>query len=113
MLHAAVEQTIALMSTSGPPSHPVFMVEAYLAPKAAGERRDVAVDVDGSVVVEVIDIPSDEVALFLVIAADAAAAGEVIRQRGLRPIRVVPARWDRGSRNGIDVPGDQLGNHPM
>lgn len=71
-----------------------FMVEAYRSEAASADRRDVAAAVDGTVVVGVIDIPSDEVALFLVLAADAAAAGAVIRERGLRPIRVVAAHWD-------------------
>lgn len=81
--------------TRGRVEQPVFMVEAYRSSVGeAVEPRRVDVHVDGTVIVGVIDIPSDEVALFLVIAADASTAGELVRARGLRPIRVVPAHWD-------------------
>ena len=101
------------MRPPGPTRQTLFMVEAYLAQQAGVELPDSAADVDGDVVVEFIDIPSDEVVLFLVIAADAGAAGEIIRQRGLRPIRVVAAHRSRGSRTEQSRPGAGLGNHPM
>lgn len=97
------------MTTHGPADHPVFMVEAYRSADVAGgatDPRRIEIDVDGTVVVGVIDIPSDEVALFLVVAADSLAAGEVVRERGLRPIRVVPASWDAvpGGRGAMSDP---------
>jgi hypothetical protein len=67
------------------------MVEAYRSGGAAGEDL---VPFEGPWVVGVIDIPGDEVALYLVDAPDAAAAGRLVVGRGLRPIRVVDVRWN-------------------
>jgi hypothetical protein len=50
--------------------------------------------VDGDRVLGVIDIPGDEVTLYLVAAPDADGAERVILDRGLRPIRVVDVRWE-------------------
>jgi hypothetical protein len=78
----------------------VFMVEAYRSTALADDRepdpdlegRGGATDGDRTVI-GVIDIPADEVALFLIFASDASAAREIVRARGLQPIRVVPASW--------------------
>jgi hypothetical protein len=95
------------------------MVEAYRPDAASADsgRRSV-IEADGTVVIGVIDVPSDEVALFLVVAADAAAALAVVRDRGVRPIRVVPATWDAADRRpghgrpGASARGSRPGSDP-
>jgi hypothetical protein len=69
----------------------IFLVEAY---RPVADRDGMRlVGVDGTGVVGVIDIPGDEVALFLIVAADAEAAARAVGHHGVRPIRVVPANW--------------------
>jgi hypothetical protein len=70
---------------------PVFLVEAY---RSRGPVDDGAsVVVAPGAIVGVIDIPRDEVILYLVHAPDGHAAERLIRDRGGRPIRVVDVRW--------------------
>jgi hypothetical protein len=85
---------------------PLFMVEVYRsATEPAGMESGVG---GGEPVLGVIEIPGDEVALYLVAVSDAAAAERVVVSRGQRPIRVVDVRWRL---DGLDRNGS--GKHPM
>jgi hypothetical protein len=85
---------------------PLFMVEVYRsAVEAPGMESGVG---GGEPVFAVIEIPGDEVALYLVAASDAATAERVVAGRGQRPIRVVDVRWRL---DGLDRHGS--GKHPM
>lgn len=68
------------------------MVEVY-RPSGEPNGTDPLTGVDHDNVVGSIDIPSDELTLYLVEAPDAASAERVMRGRGIRPIRVVDVRW--------------------
>jgi hypothetical protein len=104
MRRATSRSTVSTMDVSSAPpvigGDAVYMVEVY---RPAG----VALAVDhpsrlpapsaGPTVLAVIDVPGDEVALFVIAAPDAASAERVARDRGMRPIRVVPVQWDAAS----------------
>ena len=87
---------------------PLFMVEVY-RPSADPDGREPLAGVDRDSVVGSIDIPSEELTLYLVEAPDAASAERVIRGRGIRPIRVVDVRWHL---DGL-FEGFGSENHPM
>jgi hypothetical protein len=72
----------------------VYMVEAYRAAGDAPPGSSASPADPEAVVLGVIDVPGDEVALFLIAAPNAATADRVVRDGGGRPIRVVPVRWD-------------------
>ena len=81
-------------SAVGPES--VYMVEAY---RAAGSLIDTLRDLPDQglyhpTVLAVIDVPGDEVALYVISATDAATAERLVRNGGMRAIRVVPVQWD-------------------
>lgn len=67
------------------------MVEAYRSTAPIGDPA--SVEDDPATIVGVIDIPHDEVILYLVHARDGRTAERLIRGRGGRPIRVVDVRW--------------------
>ena len=73
----------------------VYMVEAYRGDGPVVDGPDQVAAPAGTAVLGVIDVPSDEVALFLISAPDAPTAERVVRDRGMQPIRVVPAEWGR------------------
>jgi hypothetical protein len=75
---------------------PVFLVEAYRSRAPVGDAT--AVVVAPEAIVGVIDIPRDEVILYLVQAPDGGSAERLIRDRGGRPIRVVDVRWSPPAR---------------
>ena len=70
----------------------LFMVETY---RSAGEltAQDPLV-IDGVRVLGAIDIPGDEVTLYLVDAPNAVSAEHVVLRHGMRTIRVVDVRWE-------------------
>lgn len=68
------------------------MVETYRS--AGGLTPQDPPPIDGERVLSAIDIPGDEVTLYLVDAPDAASAERVVLGHGMRPIRVVDVRWE-------------------
>ena len=70
----------------------LFMVETYHS--MGGLTPPGILPVDGDRVLGVIDIPGDELTLYLVAAPDAVGAERIVLERGLRPIRVVDVRWE-------------------
>jgi hypothetical protein len=75
-----------------------YMVEVY---RPAGDPAALlAPAVDGHTILELIEVPGDEMALVFVAAADAAAAERLVLAGGLRPIRVVDVRWQDDHRPG-------------
>jgi hypothetical protein len=70
----------------------LFMVETYHS--MGGLAPPDPLQVDGVGVLGVIDIPGDEMTLYLVAAPDAVGAGRIVLDRGMRPIRVVDVRWE-------------------
>jgi hypothetical protein len=61
-------------------------------------------------VLGVIDIPGDEMTLYLVAAPDALGAERIVLDRGMRPIRVVDVRWEIAT---ADEMGRVSGKRPM
>jgi hypothetical protein len=86
----------------------LFMVEVYRPSGEPGAAEPLA-RVSGDNVVASIDIPADEVTLYLVAAPDATSADRVIRGSGIRPIRVVGIRWQLDAMLEVMTSG----NHPM
>jgi hypothetical protein len=70
----------------------LFMVETYRS--AGGLTPPDPPVVDGERVLSAIDIPGDEVTLYLVVAPDAGSAERLVLGHGMRPIRVVDVRWE-------------------
>jgi hypothetical protein len=68
------------------------MVETYRS--AGGLTPPDPPVVDGERVLSAIDIPGDEVTLYLVVAPDAGSAERLVLGHGMRPIRVVDVRWE-------------------
>jgi hypothetical protein len=72
----------------------VFMVEAFRSDPPGHPGLGPGVVAAGVEVLAVIDVPADEVALFLIAAPDAGLAEHLVRDAGMRPIRVVAVQWD-------------------
>jgi hypothetical protein len=68
----------------------LFMVETY---RSRGLTPPDVPAIDGERVLSAIDIPGDEVTLYLVDAPDADTAERLVLGHGMRPIRVVDVRW--------------------
>lgn len=75
-----------------PQDRALFMVETYRS--AEGLTPPDLPAMDGVRVLSAIDIPGDEVTLYLVDAPDAVSAEHVVLAHGMRPIRVVDVRWE-------------------
>jgi hypothetical protein len=75
----------------------VYMVEVYRPADMAADEPSPLPAPDRPTVLAVIEVPGDEVALIVIAAPDAATAERVARDRGMRPIRVVPVQWDPAS----------------
>ncbi len=86
----------------------LFMVETYNA--ARGPSPSDPLPVDGDRVLGVIEIPADEMTLYLVVAPDADGAEQIALDRGLRPIRVVDVRWEV---TAFEEPGRVSGKRRM
>jgi hypothetical protein len=86
----------------------LFMVETYTA--TGGRTPPDPLPVDGDRVLGVIDIPGDEMTLYMVVASDADGAEQIVLDRGLRPIRVVDVRWEV---KPLEEPGRVSGKRRM
>jgi hypothetical protein len=86
----------------------LFMVETYHS--AGGLAPSDRLGVDGVGVLGVIDIPGDEMTLYLVAAPDAVGAERIVVDRGMRPIRVVDVRWEVAT---VDETGRVSGKRRM
>ena len=77
---------------SRPQGRTLYMVETYRS--AVGSTPPHTALIDGEGVLGAIEIPGDEVTLYLVDAPDAVSAERVVLAHGMRPIRVVDVRWE-------------------
>lgn len=76
--------------TDGATGRTAFMVEAY---RGRGGPDDVEPSGMPPSAVGVIDIPTDETTLFVLVTSDATAAADEVRHLGFQTIRVIDVRW--------------------
>ena len=78
----------------------VFMVEVF---RTAGERPRIQGGARDGAVLCAIDIPTDELTLYLVVAPDAADAEALLQRRGVRTLRATAVDVHRGRAAGPSV----------